>query len=201
MNYLAHLYLSPENPAIRVGNLMGDFVKGNQINLLPPEIVQGVYLHRAIDKFTDHHPEVLQLKTLLSNKRRRFSGIITDIVFDHLLAKNWLEYHPDALACFAQDCYQELNGYQSVMPEKMAQMVSRMIEYNWLEDYQYDWAIDSALNGISRRIRFDNHLAGAADEVLPALEHYQLAFTKFFPELQQFVEQQIKQQRSTYPNH
>jgi acyl carrier protein phosphodiesterase len=28
MNYLVHLYLSDPDPMVRLGNLMGDFVKG-----------------------------------------------------------------------------------------------------------------------------------------------------------------------------
>ncbi|MFL5743373.1 MAG: hypothetical protein ACJ751_01815, partial [Niastella sp.] len=35
LNYLAHAYLSFNQPAILAGNLFSDFVKGKQVNLYP----------------------------------------------------------------------------------------------------------------------------------------------------------------------
>lgn len=194
MNYLAHLFLSPDIPEIRVGNLMGDFAKGANFEHLPEPVQQGIYLHRKIDKFTDQHPTVKALKQLLSPERRRFSGIISDIVFDHLLAKLWSEYSESALTDFAKLRYQELNDLSYLMPEQMQLMTSRMIYGNWLEGYQEQRAVSGAINGVSKRIRFNNNLFGAAEEVMPAIAIYQQAFVTFFPELIQFVEQEIDQQ-------
>lgn len=186
MNYLAHLYLSPDDEYIRLGNLMGDFVKGNKgyFQSLPTSVQQGVLLHRAIDKFTDQHQDVYQLKRLLSPERRRFSGIISDVVFDHLLAKNWSKFSTDSLAEFAIQQHQLLTKHQKLMPEKMQIMTSRMIAGHWLEGYQLPESIDGALNGISRRIRFNNNLLNAYQEVSPQLEQYQQVFARFFPQLQ-----------------
>lgn len=170
-----------------VGNLMGDFVKGNQLDYLDIEIQQGIYLHRAIDKFTDNHPQVIALKTLLSQKRKRFSGIIADVVFDHFLAKHWQQFSEIELAEFANSCYKILNEHKAAMPERMQLMTTRMCQHNWLEQYQQTEAIAGALNGISRRIRFENALLNAHDEVMPVYEEYQQAFLQFFPDLQRFV--------------
>ncbi|REL27836.1 DUF479 domain-containing protein [Thalassotalea euphylliae] len=169
---------------------MGDFVKGNQLDYLPDEVRQGVYLHRAIDKFTDHHPQVTALKSLLSPARKRFAGIINDIVFDHLLARQWRHFSDISLNEFAQLRYQELADYQAHMPEKMVIMVNRMIAGDWLVGYQMPSSIGGAINGVSRRIRFENKLSGAAQEVMPAMAHYEQAFVAFFPELMSFVEQE-----------
>ena len=175
---------------------MGDFVKGNQLAYLPPQIRQGVYLHRAIDKFTDSHANVIALKAVLSPKRKRFAGIVNDIVFDHLLAKHWQRYSDFTLSEFATLRYSELIAHKAYMPEKMDAMVSRMISGNWLLEYQFPQSIASAINGISRRIRFDNKLLGAAEEVMPALDEYEQAFFRFFPELQAFVIRKIEQQQN-----
>ncbi len=48
MNYLAHLYLSGENPEIRFGNFIGDAIKRNQFLQLPENISAGVLLHRKM---------------------------------------------------------------------------------------------------------------------------------------------------------
>ena len=38
MNYLAHLYLSDNTPHAQLGNLLGDFVKGNDLLAFPEEV-------------------------------------------------------------------------------------------------------------------------------------------------------------------
>ena len=63
MNYLAHAYLSFGMPAITVGNLISDFVKGKQKFTYPAAIQQGIVLHRAIDTFTDTHAVTRKAKT------------------------------------------------------------------------------------------------------------------------------------------
>ncbi|WDD97923.1 ACP phosphodiesterase [Thalassomonas actiniarum] len=196
MNYLAHLFLAqaassrlpPEKQALTlVGNLMGDFVKGRQFSQYPAEVVSGIYQHRLIDKYTDQHQEVIRLKSLLSGKRKRFSGIISDIVFDHFLAKEFTSYSSEPLNHFSSACYRQLAEHIELMPEKMQWMVSRMIAHDWLSGYQDLSSVGPALDGVSRRIRFDNHLLGAIDEVQEHYQAYQQAFEVFFPQLLAFV--------------
>lgn len=186
MNYLAHLFLSPENNEVQVGNLMGDFVKGNRFSHLPKGVVEGIYLHRAIDKFTDHHPVIKQLKLLLSLKRRKFHGIITDIAFDHFLACQWQQYSEQPLTLFSQTCYQSLEQHKESMPDKMQMMVKRMIAGDWLMQYQQTQSMIHAINGVSKRIRFDNELKGGGEEVMKYYAEYNEAFEQFFPQLQAF---------------
>ncbi|WDE10679.1 ACP phosphodiesterase [Thalassomonas haliotis] len=196
MNYLAHLFLAqaassglpPKQQAlILVGNLMGDFVKGRQLSQYPLEVARGIYQHRLIDKYTDRHQEVLRLKSLLSTRRKRFSGIISDIVFDHFLAKEFTSYSAEPLNHFSRDCYRQLAPHIELMPEKMQLMVSRMIAHDWLSGYQELSSVGLALDGVSRRIRFDNHLLGAIEEVQDNYPAYQQAFAAFFPQLLAFV--------------
>ena len=56
MNYLAHAYLSFNNPEILTGNMISDFIKGNKKLNYISGIQKGIMLHRAIDEFTDNHP-------------------------------------------------------------------------------------------------------------------------------------------------
>jgi len=194
MNYLAHLLLSPDNAEVQIGNLMGDFVKGNRFAHLPKAVVEGIYLHRAIDKFTDHHPVIKQLKPLLSLNRRKFHGIITDIDFDHFLACHWPEYTKQPLAQFSQKCYQSLHLHKAIMPNKMQFMVERMITGDWLSQYQKKQSMVHAINGVSQRIRFKNELKGGGEEVINHYCTYQQAFKQFFPELQDFFLQYYREQ-------
>ena len=66
MNFLAHLFLSGENEKVKIGNFIGDFVKGNKLEEYDQEIQFGIRLHREIDSYTDSHPVVLESKTRLN---------------------------------------------------------------------------------------------------------------------------------------
>ena len=90
MNFLAHIYLSGDDPNIQLGNFIGDFVKGrNLVEQFGHEIAKGIELHRAIDEFTDKHPIVKLSKVRLREKYRHYAPVIVDIFYDHYLAKNW----------------------------------------------------------------------------------------------------------------
>ena len=192
MNYLAHLYLASNEPLSLVGNLMGDFVKGNQFSEYPNEIIFGIQQHRAIDKFTDQHQEVINLKQWLSPQRKRFSGIISDIVFDHFLAKHWSQYSQHTLETFSQSVYQKLKPSLATMPPLMQTMVTRMISQDWLCHYVALSSTGQAIDGVSRRIRFPNQLSGAIEEVELHYDEYERVFNHFFPQLILFNDTLVK---------
>ena len=49
MNYLAHIYLSFDDPDITLGNFFADHIRGNRYQHFPNNIQKGILLHRAID--------------------------------------------------------------------------------------------------------------------------------------------------------
>ena len=67
MNYLAHVALAGPEPAGVLGGIAGDFVKGRIDQHPDSSFANGVRLHRAIDRFTDHHP-------ICARSRARFVG-------------------------------------------------------------------------------------------------------------------------------
>ena len=85
MNFLAHIYLSGENKLIQIGNFMADGIRGNNYLNFPKDIQKGIILHRAIDTFTDAHPIFRKSKHRLHEKYGHYSGVITDIFYDHFL--------------------------------------------------------------------------------------------------------------------
>ena len=56
MNYLAHIYLSGNDPDLIFGNFIADAVPGKQYKNYSNRIQEGIILHREIDSFTDQHP-------------------------------------------------------------------------------------------------------------------------------------------------
>ncbi len=187
MNYLAHLYFSKPEKMSLTGNLMGDFLKGTDTRTLPESILKGIENHRLVDKFTDQHNEVKSLKQHLSPERKRFSAVISDVVFDHFLARHWQKFSTQPFEAFVEHSYRQLGQSRDYMPERMQLVIARMIKDDWLTSYHSLDNIGHALNGISRRIRFENQLHGAIDEVQIHYQHYERVFQRFFPELCQHV--------------
>jgi acyl carrier protein phosphodiesterase len=85
MNYLGHLFLSGDDPLVIVGNFMADAVKGGRLEGFPEKVVKGIRLHRAIDGFTDSHPAQRAGRERVRAYAGRYSGVVMDMFFDHLL--------------------------------------------------------------------------------------------------------------------
>ena len=183
MNYLAHLSLSQKNEESILGNLMGDFCKGIKLNCLPVKVVRGIKNHRAVDSFTDSHFIVMELRKLFSKRRRRFAGIIIDMVFDHFLIKYWKMFNEEDLYDFIRQSYNCLLNKRELMPSKMSMVMTVMIKENWLKSYSKLSGIDAALNRISHRINFSNSLANSIKEVEQHYSELDKGFLSFFPDL------------------
>src|ERR1700754_3986396 len=80
VNYLAHAYLSFNQPAVVVGNLISDYIKGKKQFDYPDDIRHGIVLHRAIDTFTDEHPVIKTAKEIFRPHYRLYSGAFIDVV-------------------------------------------------------------------------------------------------------------------------
>ena len=111
MNYLAHAYLSFQQPEILVGNIISDYVKGRQKFNYSPGIQQGIELHRFIDSFTDDHPATKAAKEIFRPHYRLYAGAFVDVVYDHFLATDPLIFQNDLLEDFAATTYQQLEPY------------------------------------------------------------------------------------------
>ena len=119
MNYLAHLHLGGDSPAQLLGSLYGDFVKGPLAGRFPADLEVAIRLHRQIDAFTDRHLLVEQARARFPAERRRTSGILLDLFFDHCLARDWADYHAEPLPQFTGRVYEVLAA-QRELPERLA---------------------------------------------------------------------------------
>lgn len=103
MNFLAHLLLSgspattPNHAEIVLGNFAAEAVRGRAALAAYPAAVQrGIWLHRFIDSFTDAHPLVRRTTARLRGAGLgKWAGVVSDVGFDHLLARDFAHYHPD----------------------------------------------------------------------------------------------------------
>lgn len=185
MNFLAHIYLSGNDPNIQLGNFIGDFVKGrNLTEQFEASIAKGIELHRAIDEFTDKHPVVRLSKLRLRDKYRHYAPVIVDIFYDHYLAKNWDRFHPTFLPDFAEQTYNMIMSRESILPEKVKWMMPYMIKGNWLANYARIEGIGRVLNGMSRRTPYDSKMNEAVVDLQTYYPDFEKEFFEFFPELE-----------------
>ena len=198
MNYLAHIYLARHSDDAMLGALLGDFVKPQLDALYTPEIAAEIMTHRKIDSFTDSHPVVLEAKALFPGPSRRYAGILLDVFYDHLLARNWAQYatppHDTALDPFIARFYRVLAANAALLPERLAQAAPYMIAQDWLGSYRDYAGVEVAIARMSTRLSRNGEVmrAGLAD-LAANYGQLQAGFDLFFPELIAFVAQRRAQ--------
>ena len=191
MNYLAHLFLAEHTPESLLGNLLGDFLQGISKDRYSIAIQQGILLHRKVDAYTDSHPIVRETKQLVSVARRRFSGILVDIFYDHFLAKYWGKYSSVSLNSFSQKVYVTLTQHQLILPDRLRQALLQMIQQDWLNKYQYMSGIELTLNRMAHRVKKQGQiLTGGIEELRSSYQELEWSFQTFFPELIEYVKLQ-----------
>lgn len=151
MNYLAHAYLSFNNPESLVGNLTSDFIKGKKKFDYPPGIQKGISLHRAIDTFTDEHEATKEAKNIFRPVYRLYGGAFADVVYDHFLARDEKEFTENSLFDFSQKVYGIVEEYYQWLPQKFSLMFPYMKSQNWLFNYRTKWGTEKSLQGVVRR--------------------------------------------------
>ncbi|PAV26414.1 acyl carrier protein phosphodiesterase [Tamilnaduibacter salinus] len=184
MNHLAHLYLSRPTVESRVGNLLGDFAQGIDPDALPNDVRAGLMNHRAVDRYTDAHPDVQACKTLFSRQRRRFAGVALDVLFDHYLLRHWEEFTDTPKRPFIESLYQDLARGQPLMPEPMQRTTQHMIRHDWFGSYEDLDNIGAALDRIAGRIRFSNRFSGIIEEIRVHDDVLEARFLCFFSDLE-----------------
>ncbi|MBC6989827.1 ACP phosphodiesterase [Hymenobacter sp. BT491] len=190
MNFLAHLYLSgSDDPDLLLGNFIADSVPGRQLEKYAPGIQRGIRLHRHIDTFTDQHPVVRRATLRLREAGYgKYAGVISDVFFDHFLARNFSEFSRVPLAEFCQRAYALLTRRAAEMPERVQYFLPYMVQHNWLLHYADFEGIAASLRGLSRRASPGSGMETAVEELKRQYAAYEADFREFFPELQAEVE-------------
>lgn len=192
MNHFCHLFLARPTIESRVGNLLGDFARGVDTHALTAQVREGLEHHRAVDAFTDAHPEVLGCKTLFSARRRRFSGIALDMLFDHYLLRHWERFGISDKELFIREIYGDLEAGYRIMPPAMEQVARRMVQYDWFHAYEDLDSLGKAMDRVASRIRFRHDFAGIIEEIKPMDGDLETRFLKFFPDLMTFSQSRLE---------
>lgn len=188
MNYLAHLYLSGESDEIKLGNFIGDHVKGNQYLQYPEQVAFGIKLHRRIDSFTDQHADVKQCIKLLKPGYGRYSGIVADVFFDHFLATNWNDYSSNTLKQFASHAHRVFLTNFDILPFRVKQFLPFLILHKRLESYSQRENMPLVLDIMSGHTSLPKNGQWANRILNQEYEQFEALFRSFFAEMVDYVE-------------
>jgi acyl carrier protein phosphodiesterase len=188
MNFLAHAYLSFAQEDILVGNFIADFVRGKERQKYPKKVQIGIQLHHAIDAFTDSHLLVKEVQAYLQPRFGHYARVISDVFFDYFLAKNWAKYSAIPLEEFSHATYQQLNDYPVALPDAFQRMLYWMQQQNWLYAYRELPGIQSALDGLTRRARFDSKMNESSQVLREKEGEIEALFFVFFQDLETFAQ-------------
>ena len=172
-----------DSPASMLGNFLADFVKGSVEGRFPREVIEGIRHHRRADHFTDAHEVFGASRRLVSTPRRRYAGVIIDVVYDHFLATSWDQYCSQGLDEFVGRVYENLGGHDVAMPHPVPIVIEKMVREDWLRSYRTVEGIDRTFQRISRRLRWENPLDTAIEELEQNYDLLQDHFHSFFPEV------------------
>ncbi|EUC68547.1 MAG: ACP phosphodiesterase [Alcanivorax borkumensis] len=184
MNYLAHLSLAQPTVSSKVGNVLGDFMRGVDVSELTGPLRRGLDNHRLVDHFTDHHPWVTSQRRTFSSGRRRFAGVALDVLFDHFLWQHWVRFYDVPREQAIAHHYRQLEQGLPLMHGPMQQRVERLIAFDLLNQYGDLTKVGEALDVIAARIRFANSFGGIIEEIGSRYRELEEGFLTFYPQLQ-----------------
>lgn len=188
MNWLAHVFLSEPSIELRLGNLLADIVRGEELRRMSGVFQRGVQKHKQIDAFTDAHPLVKRSRARVSSELRRFSGVLVDVFYDHLLAARWNDYSPIVLDAFTAKFYADIEASSVELPASARVTIDRIIRHDLLGSYRSVAGVEHSLRRLSAYLstRWQRQFAleqGVAD-LIAERAGFEADFAEFFPQLQ-----------------
>lgn len=171
----------------QLGNLLADVVRGPQLERMNAEFLRGVQRHRAIDSFTDSHPIVKRSRSRIAATRRRFSGVLVDVFYDHLLATRWDRYSSVSLEAFTARFYMDVSDARIELPEPAQTMLDRIARHGLLESYVRVAGVERSLRRLSMRLaeRWNRRftLEDGVEDLVTQQAAFMEDFDEFFPQL------------------
>lgn len=180
MNFLGHCFFSDLTPEALSGSLWPDFARRPSDQPVSPAFFNHFDRHQQIDQLTDHHLLLEPVRKALRPTFRKTTPVVIDMMLDHHLAMHWPNYHPLTLEQFAKACYDNLSAFDALPhPKRMAQTLHWMQTHNWFVSYREADGLDQALNGMARRLKFDNPMRQYRQQAIDATHTYADQLSEF----------------------
>lgn len=188
MNHLAHALLAdPGGAEFALGSALGDFTHGHPDPAWPAARQAGLRFHRAIDGFTDTHPEVSAARNGFDPPLRRYAGILLDVWFDHLLVRNWDAWCDEPLPDFSRRWLDLLDSREQELPVAFRRFLAWMHAHGLPIGYGDDATIDVVLHGLAARLSRPSPIATALPDLMARTGPLRRHFEAFFPELVRYA--------------
>lgn len=153
MNFLAHLWLADQARLPLAGAILGDTLHGALPPDMPEPLARSVHLHRRIDAATDRHPRVEAGRRRFGPSTRRYAGILLDVLYDHVLARDWAEHSDETLEAFADRAAAAVAAEGRWFEHALRPRVRRAPFAALLVSYQEESGIELALRRTAARLR------------------------------------------------
>lgn len=185
MNHLAHALLADAGGVeFALGSALGDFVHGRPDPAWAAARRAGLRFHRAIDGYTDAHPEVVAARNLFAPPMRRYAGILLDVWFDHLLVLDWDRYPSDeSLARFSRRWLALLDARVDELPASLRTFLGWMHAHGLPAAYGDEDTLDEVFRALAQRLSRPSPIAEALPVLLARSGTLQRHFDAFFPDL------------------
>ena len=187
MNFLAHIYLSGDVDEVKIGNFIGDYVKGSAFHIYPENIKKGILLHRFIDSFTDKSTHTIDAKQLFAPKYRKYAGIVIDIIYDHYLASNWDKYSFTPLEEYIDDFHNLLVRSNEMLPKEVQEFIPRLIKNKRLYSYREIGGVWSVLKTMPKYTSLPDHTDFAIETLKNNYEFLKHNFFLFFSDIIYYI--------------
>jgi acyl carrier protein phosphodiesterase len=183
MNHLAHALVAGDDPGLLLGGMLGDFWRGAPAAHWPAAVQAGVRLHRRIDVYTDSHPRIANARALFAPPLRRYAGIMLDVYFDHVLARDWNRHASVPLDLLSARVSALLRANRDWLPPRLNRFAEYFDAAGLFAGYSGRAAIERVLAGIGQRLTRANPLAQAGPQLWARERELEAAFAEFFPDL------------------
>ena len=187
MNHIAHFLVAWGDQGLTAGALLADRTKGRLAGQFPAALERGIALHRVVDAWTDAHAEVRAAAQGFERRFRRYGPIMTDVIFDHFLARDWEQYGPCPLPEFADNAQAAMESWGDTIPDNTRAAMSRMHKNRTLEKYADAGFVADVLAYIGTRMRRSNPLVDAGAECFAQEKELVARFEILLPELLAFT--------------
>ncbi|NPA68008.1 MAG: DUF479 domain-containing protein [Chlorobi bacterium] len=192
MNFLAHTYLSGNNPDIIFGNFIGDMIKGTKYKIYSENIIKGILLHRKIDSYTDSHPTVKKSIYRLRPAYGKYAGVATDILYDHYLSQDWNKYSDEKLETYVERIHSVILENYRKLPRKSRRFAVSFIKKKRLLCYKDLKCFRDVLNKMSVYTSLPYKTAHAMQIISENYDSFKEEFNTFFPDIINYLDNNIK---------
>jgi acyl carrier protein phosphodiesterase len=165
--------------------LVADWIEASDLPQLSSEVLRGIELHRAIDHFTDHHPAVREMNTILRPTLRKYSPVGSDLIIDFLIAHHWYLFHNCSYSSFCSDIYIQINESKEEFSPIIHDRLNRICRHRWLDRKQDSESWKYTLLNMDKRARFPSNFMGVQKLLLEKFSLFNSLFISVYSEATQ----------------